>query len=463
MDSFYQSFRFLMRFAVLLAIPWSLAQNPTANGAPMLAAKPPMGWNSYDSYGATINEADFKANAEWLASHLKPFGWEYVVIDIEWYASDPAPEGNSKTSHYTVDGYGRFVPAPNRFPSAAGNAGFKPLADYVHSLGLKFGIHMVRGLPKQAVENNLPIAGSKFHAADAADKLDTCPWNPANFGVANTPAGQAYYNSIAELYASWGVDLIKADCISSHPYKGDEIRMLSAALRKTGRPIVLSLSPGPAPLENAAELSQLSQMWRISDDIWDLWHNDQTYPQGLGDQFANATKWAAFSGPGHWPDADMLPLGHLGPAAGWGKPRDTRLTLHEQQTMITLWAIFRSPLMIGAELKSMDPWAESLLTNREVIAVDQDSTDSRQVSATDKIVVWSSKPRSGGDFYLAVFNISPKAERIHYDWCDLGLTSPEYDIRDLWEHKNLALAKSLDLSLASHSCVLFRLSAPGAK
>jgi hypothetical protein len=163
----------------------------------MLAAKPPMGWNSYDSYGATINEADFKANAEWLASHLKPFGWEYVVIDIEWYASDPAPEGNSKTSHYTVDGYGRFVPAPNRFPSAAGNAGFKPLADYVHSLGLKFGIHMVRGLPKQAVENNLPIAGSKFHAADAADKLDTCPWNPANFGVANTPAGQAYYNSIA--------------------------------------------------------------------------------------------------------------------------------------------------------------------------------------------------------------------------------------------------------------------------
>ena len=221
-----------------------------------------------------------------------------------------------------MDDSGRYTPAVNRFPSAANGAGFKPLADYVHSLGLKFGIHILRGIPKLAVEKNLPIAGSSFHAADAADSSDTCPWNFDNYGIdGSKPGAQAYYDSIAKLYASWEVDLIKVDCISSRPYKGDEIRMLSTALAKTGRPIVLSLSPGPAPLEKTDEMRKYAQMWRISNDIWDLWHSTVDYPQGLGDQFANVAKWAGKAQPGHWPDADMLPLGYLGPAPGWGQPR----------------------------------------------------------------------------------------------------------------------------------------------
>ena len=247
-----------------------------------------MGWNSWDGYGTTINEADFKANADWFAKHLKPSGWQYVVIDMEWFVSNPVAEGNSKTFQYNMDGYGRYIPPASRFPSAANDAGFKPLADYVHSLGLKFGIHILRGIPKQAVASNLPIAGSSYHAADAGDTSDSCSWNFDNYGIAeNKSGGQAYYDSIAQLYASWGVDLIKVDCISSRPYKGDEIRMLSAALQKAGRPIVLSLSPGPAPIEKADEMSKYAQMWRISNDVWDLWHSTKNYPQGVGDQFTN--------------------------------------------------------------------------------------------------------------------------------------------------------------------------------
>ena len=252
-----------------------------------------MGWNSWDSYGTTITEADVRANAKWIAENLKSFGWQYVVIDMEWFAVNPTASGNSKTPQLSMDEFGRYTPDVNRFPSSANGAGFKPLADYVHSLGLKFGLHIVRGIPRQAVEKNLPIADSAFHAADAADTSDACPWNSDNWGLdASKPAAQAYYDSIAKLYASWGADFVKADCIASRPYKGEEIRMLSTALRKTGRPIVLSLSPGAAPLEKVAEMRQYADMWRISDDVWDMWHSDVPYPQGLGDQFPRVAAWA---------------------------------------------------------------------------------------------------------------------------------------------------------------------------
>jgi hypothetical protein len=429
------------------------------NQPPLLAATPPMGWNSWDSYGTTIKEEDFKANAQWLAQYLKAYGWQYVVVDMEWFVTNPVASGNSKQSQFSIDRYGRYTPAVNRFPSAANGAGFKPLADYVHALGLKFGIHILRGIPKQAVEKNLPIAGSSYRAADAADTSDSCPWNPDNYGVnAAKPASQAYYDSIARLYASWGVDLIKADCISSRPYRGDEIRMLSLALRKTGRPIVLSLSPGAAPLEKTDEMRKYAQMWRISDDIWDLWHSAVAYPQGLGDQFPRAAQWAPLSEPGHWPDSDMLALGYLGPAPGWGAARETRLTHDEQRTLLTLWSIFRSPLMMGGNLTSNDAWTTSLLTNSEVIAVDQHSTGNRQVMATDRAVVWLAQPASGDGYYLAVFNLADSAETVGYGWKDLGLAGTQYKMRDLWEHKDLGPADSVAVTLPPHGAALYGLS-----
>src|ERR1700689_3934275 len=180
-----------------------------------LAHTPPMGWNSWDSYGRTLTEEQFEASARWMAKHLKQFGWEYMVIDEGWYI--PNPGSDPKGYKFLLSEDGRFLPVPFRFPSAANNAGFKPVADYIHSLGLKFGIHIIRGIPRDAVARNLPIADSPFHAQDAADQSDTCPWNGYNYGVKNSEAGQAYYDSIVKLYASWQVDFIKADCIADHP------------------------------------------------------------------------------------------------------------------------------------------------------------------------------------------------------------------------------------------------------
>jgi alpha-galactosidase len=437
---------------------------PTDGGTPLLAATPPMGWNSWDGYGTTIDEGQVKENAKWFAKHLKPAGWQYVVVDMEWYVNNPTAEGNSKTSIYTMDANGRYMPAVNRFPSAADGKGFKPLADYVHSLGLKFGIHILRGIPKKASEGNMPIAGSAFHAADAAETSDTCPWNFDNYGIdAAKPGAQAYYDSIATLYASWGVDLIKVDCIASRPYRGEEIRMLSTALAKTGRPIVLSLSPGAAPLEKVDEMRKYAQMWRISDDIWDLWHSTVPYPQGLGDQFANVLKWAGMSQPGKWPDADMLPLGYLGPAPGWGKPRNTELTHDEQRTLVTLWSIFPSPLMVGGDLTKADAWTLSLLTNREVLAVDQRSTGNHPAVATDATVVWTAEAAQKGSYYLAAFNRTEAEEKLTYSWKELGLSESEYDLRDLWLHKEVAKgAKELSVTVPKHGCVLYQLRHRGS-
>lgn len=446
----------LLAFAAVLALR-AEAQSSTNTNSDVLAVTPPMGWNSWDGYGTTINEQQFKANAKWMSEHLKAFGWEYAVIDMEWFVTNPTPEGNSKSSVYALDGSGRYIPAENRFPSSADGRGFKPISDYVHSLGLKFGIHILRGIPKKAVEADPPIAGSSFRAAEAADTSETCPWNPDNYGAAaSKPAARAYYDSIAALYASWGVDLIKVDCISSHPYRGEEIRMLSEAIRKAGRPIVLSLSPGAAPMEKIDEMRKYAQMWRISDDVWDIWHSDVPYPQGLGDQFANILKWIGKSQPGRWPDADMLPLGYLGPAPGWGKPRQSRLSRGEQQALMTLWAIFPSPLMIGGDLTQADAWTKSLLTNGEVLAMNQHSTANRAAIVTDKIIVLLAESTENKGTYVAVFNRGGELADVHTTWKELGLPGQQYALRDMWNHMDAGRSDGVTAKLEPHACLLYQ-------
>ncbi len=441
---------------ILLAVAGVLSPGLEAKqGDQQLAPTPPMGWNSWDSYGLSINEVEFRANVDWLAKHLKQYGWQYVVVDEGWYLQNPESHGKPAWQ-FTVSGDGRFMPAANRFPSARGDAGFKPMADYVHSLNLKFGIHIIRGIPKEAVAKNLPIAGSSYHAADAADQSDTCPWNPDNYGVTDTPAGQAYYDSLAKLYASWGVDFIKVDCIASHPYKEHEIRMLSLALKKVKRPIVLSLSPGPTSLANAENVRRYAQLWRISDDFWDRWRSSDTdWPQSLYGQFAVAAGWAPYTEPGHWPDADMLPIGYLGPRPGFGDARQTRFSPDEQQTLLTFWSIIRSPLILGCDLPHNDEWTTSLLTNAEVIAVDQHSIGNRPLIVTDSTVIWRAQPESGNGYYVAIFNRGDRPKTIQYAWNEIGLKGTSYAVRDLWEHKDLGSANFLKATLRPHASSLY--------
>src|SRR5882762_2315442 len=439
-----------------------VAQHRVRQPQRTLAATPPMGWNSWDAYSRTLDEEKIKATARYMADHLRKFGWEYVVVDEGWYLSNLDAKGSVDHVQFQVDSYGRYVPVPARFPYAGKDFTFRPLADYMHSIGLKFGLHIIRGIPREAVDKNLPIAGTSFHAADAADKSDVCPWNNYNYGLDVTkPAAQAYYDSLAKLYADWGVDFVKVDCISDHPYKGDEIRMFSEAIKKSGRPMVISLSPGPTSIDKRDEVAKYSQMWRISDDVWDVWYSDKNFPQGVKNQVSRAAQWAGVAKPGNWPDADMLPIGSLRPAAGWGDPRETRLTRDEQRTLMTLWSIFRSPLIMGGNLLQLDDWTTSLLTNPEVIAVDQHSTNNRPVITSDSVVVWTASPEASKDYYIAAFNISDTAQTVHYTWKDLGLDAGSYKLRDLWEHKDSPAATSLSVTLPPHASTLYRASLPG--
>ncbi|MDE1937611.1 MAG: glycoside hydrolase family 27 protein [Alphaproteobacteria bacterium] len=447
-----------IRFALLLSAILAAAATPVR--AQDTAATPPMGWNSWDAYGLTIDEADFKANATVLAG-LKPYGWTTAVIDEGWYMDNPFGD-TLEARNYQLDAHGLLIPSVNRFPDATAGAGFKPLADWLHAQGLKFGIHIVRGIPKQAVQENTPIAGTNFHAADAADTSDTCPWDKGNYGVRDNAAGQAYYDSMMQLYADWGVDFVKVDCIADHPYKPPEIRQIAAAIKKTGRPIVLSLSPGPTQLSHAAEVGRYAQMWRIADDIWDGWNfTPAPWPNGLVTAFDNLAKWSPYAKPGNWPDADMLPFGSLTPHPGWGDPRQSRLTPDEERAQFTLWAIARSPLILGANLTKLDDFTRSLITNEAVIAVNQTSWDSHPVTdlpaGFDNIRVWTA---SAGSHvkpvrYVALFNLADKPATLHADWSELGFPG-EHAASDLWNGTTNAASARLDIMLPAHGCVIYR-------
>jgi hypothetical protein len=448
---------FFAALVFVVAASLGHAQNP--------APTPPMGWNSWDAYGLTINEADFKANVTVLAG-VKQFGWQYAVIDEGWYMENPFGK-NLAERIYLLDANGILIPVVSRFPTAAGGAGFKPLADWVHSQGLKFGIHIVRGIPRQAVEENLPIAGSKFHAADAADTTETCPWDDGNYGVADNAAGQAYYDSMLKLYAGWGLDYIKVDCISDHPYRPTEIRQIAEAIRKTGRPIVLSLSPGPTQLEHAAELAGLAQMWRITNDHWDGWTfprkpGDDEFPFGLSGEFDRIAQWNPYVKPGNWPDADMLPWGWLGPHPGWGETRQSRLTHDEQQTEFTLWAIARSPLILGANLTKLDEFTRSLITNKDVLEVNQRAWTSKPVTnlpeGFENVRVWEASEEAFADppEFVALFNLNDKPVTLHFAWKEICQMCASDGARDLYTGKQSKASDQVEIRLPAHGSTIYR-------
>ena len=416
-----------------------------------LAPKPPMGWNSWDSYGLRITEQQFRDNVAVLAKDLKPFGWTYAVIDEGWFMENPQDRPTPDKLRYAFDGNGRYVPVPSRFPS-----GFVALGKFVHDQGLSFGIHIVRGIPRPSAAADAPIAGSRFHAAEAADISDACPWDPTNWGVKDNAAGQAWYDSLIAQYASWGVDLLKVDCISDHPHKAAEIAMIHRAIEKSGRPILLSLSPGPTAPDLAASLPEVAQMWRISDDVWDYWSNQQDWPRSLKGQFDLAAAWAPFAHAGSWPDADMLPLGHLGPSPDVGTDRETRLTHDEQRSMITLWAMARSPLILGANLTRLDDWTRALLTNKEVIEIDQVSLHGRRAAQETQIVAWTAEGPAGSR-YLALFNLGEETAKVAHGFDFYDLPAGAYRLRDLWAGADLPATSEIRATVPPHGVQLYRL------
>ena len=415
------------------------------------ALKAPMGWNSWDCYGAAVTEDVVRQNAKFMADHLKQYGWEYVVVDIQWYEPLAGSHEYHPFTELCMDEYSRLIPAENRFPSSAGGKGFAPLAEYVHSLGLKFGIHIMRGIPRQAVHQNTPIKGTDKTAREVAKTASICYWNSDMYGVDPHKEGaRAYYDSIFELYASWGVDFIKCDDIAREvPREEEELVMLSDALKGCGREMILSISPGPAPLDKAELFKQVANMWRITDDFWDKW-------ELLYDMFQRAEKWSIHTGAGHWPDADMLPIGPI--RQDYGKENWTKFTKDEQITMMTLWSIFRSPLMIGGEMTGFDEFTMSLLTNEELLAMHRNARHSHQVFrrkiGDTEWIVWTAVSAEGGQ-YLAVFNAGERDDELSLALSELEIYAP-ISFREIWSGEQGQADGEMKISVPSHGAKAFR-------
>lgn len=421
------------------------------------ALTPPMGWNSYDYYDTTVNEEQIKANADFMAANMKEFGWEYVVIDIEWFAHGAGSQRDKYQyipfNDLEMDEYGRLLPDPERFPSSANGAGFKPLADYIHALGLKLGIHIMRGIPRDAVHRHLPVKGTAATANEIADPSSICRWNPDMYGVRNMPEGQAYYDSILELYAQWGVDFIKCDDICNtnmyphDPYSArHEIEMLAKAIRKCGRSIVLSLSPGPALIEEAWHYETYANMWRITDDFWDDWRL-------LKDMFHRCELWQKHVSEGCFPDCDMLPVGQLG--KGFGAERSSNFTPDEEHTMLTLWCLFGSPLMIGGELTKMDDRRMKLLTNREVLAMLTPECKPWQICRDDEKAIWRAANEKTGQKYVALFNLNEEEKVLSVELQAAGMDEG-CKLTELWTGAAAEVSGGkLQITIPAHGCAVF--------
>lgn len=408
---------------------------------------PPMGWNSWDRFGAGITEPEARAQAEVMARELRPHGWQYFVVDIQWY--EPRAKGfrYRPQAELVMDEWGRLWPATNRFPSAADGHGFKALSGFVHGLGLQFGIHLMRGIPRQAVASNCPIKGTSVRALEIADTNAICAWNGDMYGVDMSKAGaQEYYDSVFALIASWDVDFVKVDDLS-RPYHKREIEAISKAISRSGRPMLLSTSPGETPLAEGEHVSEHANMWRISDDFWDHW------PELLA-QFERLRAWTPYRRPGHFPDADMLPLGVI--AMG---QRATGFTPEEQFTLMSLWSIARSPLILGADLTRLDDSTRALLTNDEVIAVNQASTGNRQLFRTsDGLIAWAAEAPGGRGQYAALFNTGKESHAVPIRFTQLGLAVP-CRVRDLWGQKDLGeFAEEFAPELPPHGGRLYFIS-----
>ncbi len=427
-----------------------------------LASAPPMGWNSYNCYGSAVHEDEVKANSDYMAKNLKQFGWQYIVVDFLWAYDNPPgsavgnpfqsrlPDG-SYIPWLSMDQYGRLLPDVNKFPSAFNGKGFKPLSDYIHSLGLKFGIHVMRGIPRQAVWAKTPVSGTNGITADMiADTSSICPWLNHMYGLnMQKPGAQEYLNSILKLYAYWDVDFIKVDDIA-RPYRAAEIEGYYKAIQNCGRPIILSLSPGETPIKDSSHVKKYANMWRMADDFWDNW-------QQLLKMLDYAKTWEGIGSAGHWPDCDMMQIGKLSKRGPVGPERYSRFTKDELYTHMSFWCIYKSPLIFGGNLPENRELENNLITNEEVLAVNQKGENPRQLYKNDSSMVWTSDRHDSKDVYVALFNIADDAHEVNIYFSRLGIKG-KVTIRDLWKKNDIGIfKKKFEQMINAHGCALLRL------
>ena len=411
----------------------------------MALTRPPMGWNSWDCFGGSVTEDEVLANARFLHDHLLVHGWDTVVVDIQWYEDAPGDHDYNPRADPVLDPWGRQHPGVRRFPSSAAGAGFGPLARTIHQLGLRFGVHVMRGVPRAAVERRLPVLGTPWTCDQIADTNDVCAWNPDNFGLRHDhPGAQAWYDAQVALFSDWEVDFIKLDDVL-YPFAEADIEAYATAIARSGRAIELSLSPGrELSLAHQDVLERCATMWRISDDLWDRWPD-------VVEQFQRLARWSASGVRTGFPDGDMLPLGRLAVRAHVGVERDSELTLEEQRTLLSLWCIARSPLFLGGHLPDTRDETLALLTNDDILGLLAGS-GGREIMRDHDLVVWAAD-HADGERTVAVFWLGDGATRHTLRRADVGLDAG--GVRDLWRGEPLGAA-DLDLDIPAHGTRVVR-------
>lgn len=373
--------RLRQRLCVLAAICTGLGHVLGLGNNSPWAAVPPKGWNSYSAFGSAVTEEHFIENCEIASRLLRPYGYRYCVVDIAWFAGTSV---DGRDINFQMDKFGRPQPLESRWPSAAHGAGFANVAKRVHSLGMLFGIHTMRGISRAAVTAHTPVYGfPNVTAADIVLPEQACPWYKSWLSInISHPAGQGFYNSLYTQYAAWGIDYIKNDCVYGN-YAPIDIHGVATAITLTGREMVYSLSPGPGSIAHARKIGPQVNMYRISSDNWDNWHDLNAH----FDEAASMAGAGLIGAPGlhgiSWPDADIVMLGCIALTKPW-PPNGTWchqsfLSPAQQRTEMALWAMVRSPLMFGGDLRHIDNATLGLLTNPVILAIVDSSTNNTQV------------------------------------------------------------------------------------
>jgi len=426
-----------------------------------LAQTPPMGWNSFDSYGVYLHEKAAMENLEAFAKKLKPYGYEYFVIDAGWFGEFKLQEGTifpaeKHAAKMKFNEFGLLQPSYTYFPND-----MQHIIDRCHELGLKFGLHLMRGIPRAAFKANTPVKGTKYFAQDIADTTSICSWNQQNYGVdMSKPGAQEFYNSLINQLAEWGVDFIKYDDIVPFP---EEIKAVADAIAQCGRPMILSLSPGGKVDPNHLEAFQKGHMLRVTPDIWD----DQ---KGINECFEAWRKWQGKEKPGFWIDMDMIPFGQLQmmsqkPAgvqgnetkselakkvksgqiasfeqlSGKGFNRWSGFTKNQMYTFITLRALAASPLMMGGDLPSLDDFSLALITNKDMLECNQNGIIGKLVFDKDSIEGWNTKQKNTNNGWIGIFNRTTRPNSFVIETEKLGISSSiEYVLTDIWKKKILS-------------------------
>ncbi len=417
-----------------------------------LELKPVLGWSSWSFLRKHPTAAKIEAEARALNnSGLRKLGYEYVNLDDFWYEC-PGKQGPN------VNRYGLWIPKSSRFPPHGPTNGIMAVAEYVHSLGMKFGIYVTPGISRQAVRKNTPIMGTPYTADEIAEpEVKESNYNCGGMVAIDfqKPGAQGYLNSWADMFARWGVDFVKLDGIQNR--NAPEIEAWSKAIRQSGRPMVLDVTEGSFTRAIAPILVEYANQWEFSPDIecYSCEKDGSSYPltdwRHVKKRFDLVAEWQPYAHPGGFNDYDSIEVGN---------GSNDGLTPAERQTQLSLWALGAAPLLLGVDLTHLDPGDLDYLRNTAVLAVDQDSIAAKRILNARRRQVFA-KIESNGDAIIGLFNTGGKAEKISLSAARAGLPARQlgYSRTNLWTGRKERQGSTISVTVPAHGVALYLVSA----